>query len=160
MNEPQAVERLAAAEPDVVVVFGTRRLGQHVIDVCPGGIINLHGGDPQQFRGLDTHLWAIYHDELNGLATALHRVNARLDDGEIIAQAPIPIAAGMPLHELRSRNTELCVDLVRSALRSFLDKGRFDSRPQRRRGRYCSFMPAALKDVCRAKFESHTGYQP
>jgi methionyl-tRNA formyltransferase len=156
-NEPAAVERLAAVRPDAVVVFGTGRLKQHVIDVCPGGMVNLHGGDPQRYRGLDTHLWAIYHGDFGGLVTTLHRVNARLDDGAIVARAPVPVPRDMPLFELRGRNTEVCVKLVRSVLASFSGHGAITGRPQRQRGRYYSFMPAVLKEVCRAKFARYTG---
>jgi folate-dependent phosphoribosylglycinamide formyltransferase PurN len=156
VNEPDAVRRLAAAAPDVVVVFGTRRLGSHVIRLCADGIVNLHGGDPEHYRGLDTHLWAIYHGDFEGLVTTLHRVNPRLDDGDIVAQAPVSLADRMPLHELRSHNTELCVELVRSALTSFHQESRFHSRPQQRRGRYYSYMPAVLKGTCVEKFARRT----
>ncbi len=160
VNDSDAVDRLAAAAPEIVVVFGTGRLEQQVIDVCPRAIVNLHGGDPEHYRGLDTHLWAIHEGDFAGLVTTLHRVNERLDDGDIVAEAPVPISGGMGLHELRACTTDVCVELVGSALRSYLDGGRFESRPQRKRGKYYSFMPAALKDLCAKKFAHHTAKLP
>lgn len=160
VNDPDAVERLVAAAPEIVVVFGTGRLQQQVIDVCTRAIVNLHGGDPEHYRGLDTHLWAIHDGDYAGLVTTLHRVNEHLDDGDIVAEAPVPISGGMGLHELQARTTDVCVELVRSALRSYLDDGRFEGRPQRQRGTYYSFMPAALKEVCVKKFADHTAELP
>ena len=160
VNDPDAVERLVAAAPEIVVVFGTGRLEQRVIDVCLRAIVNLHGGDPEHYRGLDTHLWAIHDGDFAGLVTTLHRVNEHLDDGDIVAEAPVPISGGMGLHELRARTTDVCVELVRSALRSYLEDGRFESRPQRQCGTYYSFMPAALKEVCAKKFADHTAHLP
>ena len=160
VNDPDAVERLAAAAPEIVVVFGTGRLEQQVIDVCPRAIVNLHGGDPEHYRGLDTYLWAIHGSDFAGLVTTLHRVNVQPDDGDIVAEAPVPVSGGMGLHELRACTTDVFVELVRSALRSYLEDGRFESRPQRQRGTYYSFMPAALKDVCAKKFADHTAALP
>ena len=156
-NDSQAVKHLARAQPDIVVLFGAGRIDQPVIDVCPEGIVNLHGGDPEEYRGLDSHLWATYHGDFDSIVTTLHRVNARIDDGEIVSQAPVPLGGDMLLHELRSRNTRVCVELVRSALEAFGSTGRFHSRPQRKRGRYYSFMPGVLKETCEVRFAHHAG---
>ena len=160
VNDPDAVERLDAAAPEIVIVFGTGRLEQQVIDVCPHATVNLHGGNPEHYRGLDTHLWAIHESDFEGLVTTLHCVNERLDDGDIVAGAPVGLSSGMGLHELRACTTDVCVELVRSALRSYIENGYFESRPQRQRGQYYSFMPAAVKDVCAKRFADHTATLP
>ncbi len=155
-DEDAAVRALAAIRPDVAIVFGTGKLSPAVIRTCPAGMVNLHGGDPEEYRGLDTHLWAIYHRDFGGLVTTLHRVNQELDDGDIVLRAEIPLRRGMPLYELRHRNTEVCIQLAASALEMYARHGAFLSRPQRRCGRYYSFMPAVLKEVCRERFEAYT----
>lgn len=155
INGPQSLESINKLRPDVVIVFGTGVVSEDIIGLCPQGIVNLHGGDPQEYRGLDSHLWAIYHRDFNNLITTLHRVNEKLDDGEIISQGPIALVPGMKLHELRRYNTELCVRLVTSALNAYLKTGRFVSQPQRKKGRYYSFMPAALKEICLTNFRKY-----
>ena len=155
-NDPNAIDRLRRVQPEVIVVFGTARLSRAVIEICPHGIVNLHGGDPEHYRGLDSRLWAIYHGEYEQLQVTLHRVNERLDDGEIVVQRPLPLRRGMGIHELRRVSTEVCVDVVRTALGQWGGDGGFTSSPQRRPGRYYSFMPAVLKELCRSKFEAYT----
>ncbi len=152
MNEAVAMQALRADRPDVVLVFGTGRLRPPVLACCPEGFANLHGGDPEEYRGLDSHLWAIYHRDFEALVTTLHRVNPALDDGEIVLQGALDIRRGMTLPELRAVNTALCVDLTRGALAMFREMGRFIGRPQRRQGRYYSAMPAVLKEDCLRKF--------
>lgn len=156
INEAKSIEGLQAARPDVVIVFGTRKLGSGILKSCPGGLLNLHGGNPEDYRGLDSHLWAIYHDDFSGLITTLHRVNDKLDDGEIVSQAAVPVFPGMKLHELRRYNTEVCIKMTVSALDMFSRFGEFLARPQSRPGRYYSFMPAPLKQICLEKFEKYT----
>ncbi|HWP95227.1 MAG TPA: formyltransferase family protein [Syntrophomonadaceae bacterium] len=151
----KTVQCLSKTTPDVVIVFGTSKLGREIIDCCPRGIINLHGGDPEYYRGLDSHLWAIYHNDFTGLITTLHRVNQDLDAGEIINQGAVPVFKGMGLHELRHHNTDICLMLVLSALDFFSRYGDFLSRPQRKQGRYYSFMPSVLKEICVKKFRNY-----
>ena len=156
MNEPSAVKSLAVLAPDVVVVFGTGRLRKPVMDVQPRLTLNLHGGNPEQYRELDTHLWAIYHKDFAGLVTVLHRVAPELDSGDIISSAAVPIHSNMALHELRGANSTVCVSLTLAALSEMQRRGEVPGRPQRSTGRYYSFMPDVLKEVCCRQFSAHT----
>jgi len=146
---------LRELEPDVLLVFGTGRLPPEAIAAAPV-CLNLHGGNPEEYRGLDTHLWAIYHRDFDGLVTALHVVEPELDTGDLVDVAPIPLSRGMHLYELRSRNTQVCVGLALRALERLDASGAVTRSPQARRGRYYSFMPAVLKDRCVRQFEQHT----
>lgn len=158
VNSGDVVATLEDIAPDVIIDFGTGRVAEPLIAACPDGIINLHGGDPERYRGLDSHLWAVYHNDFGALVTTLHRLNRRLDDGDIISRVKIPLAKDLPLHALRRHNTDVCIQMVLSALDMFHRHGRFLSSPQRQAGRYYSFMPAPLKAVCLEKFESYTGH--
>ncbi len=156
LNDDDAVSCLKSLRPDVVVVFGTGRLKAPIIGVCPDGFVNLHGGDPEHYRGLDSHLWAIYHKDFSGLQTTLHRVALELDDGEILERMSLPVRPGMPLSELRSVNTDVCVKLVLNALEAFQARGQFTSRAQTQIGRYYSFMPSVLKEICVKNFNKYS----
>ena len=156
VNEPTSIALLKKIAPAVMIVFGTGMIYREVIQICPNGIINLHGGDPEEYRGLDTHLWAIYHRDFNGLVTTLHHVNEKLDDGQIILQSAIPVRRGMQLYELRRYNTEICIDMAISALDMFKRWGHTICRPQHKKGRYYSFMPSLLKEICQVRFKEYS----
>ncbi len=156
INSAEGVRALANLRADVAIVFGTGRLSSTVLNNSPDCCLNLHGGDPEQYRGLDSHLWAIYHSDFDGLVTTLHKVNATLDDGDICLQEDVPIIAGMRLHELRRANTVTCVRLAIAALSSLESLGTVPCRRQRHAGRYYSFMPSELKETCRKRFEAHS----
>lgn len=160
LNEAVAINSLTALHADLVVVFGTGRLRRDVIAACPEGIVNLHGGDPQRYRGLDSHLWAIWHRDFAGLVTTLHRLNNELDDGEIIATDSITLKKGMKLHQLRTANTQTCIALAQQAAEHFMVHGRVDAHPQRGKGRYYSFMPVDLKAQCVRRFEAYSAALP
>ena len=160
LNDRAAVDALAALEVDAAIVFGTRRLGAPVLAALPPDSFNLHGSDPERYRGLDTHLWAIYHRDFDGLVTCLHRLDAELDSGAIVACGKLTLKPDMPLADLRRENTETCNALALAALETLNRGERLPGRQQRRRGRYYSFMPAVLKDICFRQFDAYVARLP
>ena len=154
-NNKKCVDFIKKISPDIIIVFGTGRLKPEIINCCPGSIINLHGGDPEKYRGLDSHLWAIYHEEFQSLITTLHHLNEDLDDGDIILQKPIKLYKSMPIHHLRHHNTDVCIELTICGLDMYKRNNHFISRYQKKRGRYYSFMPLVLKDICVKKFNKY-----
>ena len=160
INESGVLSLLSGVAPEVIIVFGTGKIGRELIGLRPQAILNLHGGDPREYRGLDSHLWAIYHGDFGGLVTTLHHLNPELDDGDIILQGSLRVEKGMELHQLRRSNAEVCARLGLSALDMFARNGGFTSVPQRKHGRYYSFMPAPLKEICLRKFKAHTERLP
>jgi len=161
LNDPAAVRAVKGTMADVIIVFGTSRLKPAMIDAAgPRRILNLHGGDPETYRGLDTQIWAIWHRDYGGLVTTLHHLASELDAGDIVSQGSIQIHHNMRLHELRAANSEVCVNLARRAIEDFAVDGVFSGRPLRSMGRYYSFMPAVLKAVCVQRFERYTSQLP
>ena len=156
MNDPDAIAGLAGAGAEVVFVFGTGLLRRELIDSVGVPLLNLHGGNPEEYRGMDTHLWAIYHGDFENLVTTLHVVDPELDTGAIVGQATLRFEPGARLHELRAVNTRACVDLCAAAALSLERLGRLPERAQVKRGRYYSSMPAVLKPRCVERFEKWT----
>ena len=154
LNNNSAIREIKKYNPDLIIVFGTRPLKPKVLEINPHNIFNLHGGDPERYRGLDSHLWAIYHDDFKALLTTLHRMAPKLDTGEIVLQSSIPIKRNLPLHCLQSMNTNICLKLTVSAINMFHMYGEIFSRPQKKLGRYYSAMPSDLKTICVKKFKN------
>jgi methionyl-tRNA formyltransferase len=155
INDAAVHENMAAQRPDVTIAFGCGKLRQELISLYPEAIWNLHGGDPERYRGLDSHLWACLHHEFAALVTCLHKLRPNLDTGEIIRRRPVPLQAGMPFFKLRHANTELCVELVLEALAAS-EAGVLTATPQAGKGAYFSFMPAAQKAEAILNFEQYT----
>jgi hypothetical protein len=154
LDSSAAVSAMKDMRADLGIVFGTRRLRGEAMKVCPT-LLNLHGGDPELYRGLDTHLWAIWHRDFSSLVTCLHHIAPRLDTGNIVSKAPVRLRQGMKLSQLRAANTETCLELTCRAAAAYEADGAVDSIPQRVEGRYYSFMPVALKTVCLDVFERY-----
>jgi len=157
VNKGKCVDDINSIRPNVIITFGTGIIKKDLINICPNGFINLHGGDPQFYRGLDSHLWAIYHKDFSQLVVTLHRLNSFLDDGGIIDISKIKLNNKSNLYSLRAENTKICIDIVLKALNTFHKKNNFSSVPQTMKGRYYSFMPSALKEICLNNFNNFVG---
>jgi methionyl-tRNA formyltransferase len=138
-----------------VIDFGTSKVGEHIINMVRGCIVNLHGGDPEKYRGLDSHIWAMYHGDFDSLVTTLHHLSPELDKGAIIARKSVEVSRGMKFHEFRRANTETCIQLTLDMLKTLSETGNIISIPQKSEGRYYSFMPTVLKNIAMRKFEKY-----
>ena len=154
INDPKCITYLESLAPDLLVAFGTGPLSSKVIKSAKIAL-NLHGGNPEKYRGLDSHLWAIYHRDFGNLVTTLHFMDEGLDTGSIVSQRPLPITHDTGLHQLRAINTYLCVDLVRTAIGRLKPGDRLPFCRQKEVGRYYSFMPSSLKETCLKNFDEY-----
>lgn len=154
INDDATARYIETYAPDIIIDFGTRRVKQNILDACTMPIVNLHGGDPEHYRGLDSHMWAMYHNDFAGLVTTLHVLNAALDDGGVIDMQPIAVHKNMKIHEFRKANTDVCIKMVLDMLNNGIDN--LSPRTQTQKGRYYSFMPSVLKTIAAKNFEKYT----
>ena len=153
-NANNCAELIVDMCPDVVIVYGTGKLSPEVIATCPL-MFNLHGGDAEKYRGLDSAYWAVYWGDFDAVAVTLHRVEPTLDTGEIVAKRKIELRPGMRVHELRAEAALLGNEMVSDLLFS-LSKGLTPVTYKQQPGaKYFSFMPACLKSYVARKFERH-----
>ena len=152
INDKTISKKIKTNKFDVCIVFGTRKIGKDLISELPFNTFNLHGGDPRFYRGLDSHLWSIWHNDLRGLKTCIHRLNYNLDQGDIFQLQQLDINKIDSLHQLRALNTQKCIYLTLLLLKNLKDKPNISCKPQTQLGRYYSFMPSVLKEQCVLKF--------
>ncbi len=155
INDSKVLNVLLANQIDIVVVFGSSFIKSELVTKFAGRIVNLHGGDPERYRGLDSHLWAIYHSDFNSLVTTLHLLDSGLDTGNIIVKWNIDLHEIEGLYQLRARNTLLCARMFVTAMQHYSIFGKFDSYKQGRLGRYYSFMPSEIRGLCVKKFQKY-----
>ena len=155
INDPACIQKIEELKPDMVIIFGTGKVCPYIISIPHKACLNLHGGAPEYYRGLDSHLWAIYHNDFKNLVTTMHFVEPVLDCGQIIFQEQLRLSKESTLMKLRIINTIACIRMSALALNSMDQNSFLPCRSQLRKGRYYSFMPTDLKDVCLKKFNHH-----
>jgi len=86
INNPIYVEQMRHLQPDVIAICGTSIINDQIINLPTNGVLNLHTGLPQKYRGVSTNPWAIYNKEPEYIGSTIHFVDPGVDTGEIIYQ--------------------------------------------------------------------------
>jgi folate-dependent phosphoribosylglycinamide formyltransferase PurN len=102
-NEPEAIDAMRRAAPDVVLVFGTGLLKQPLIDAFPGRILNIHLGLSPFYRGAGTNFWPLVNREPEYCGATIHFLDAGVDTGPVIAHVRPEIRQGDGPHDIGNR---------------------------------------------------------
>ena len=91
INHPLWVERIKEMAPDMIFSFYYRKMVSKKILAIPAqGALNLHGSLLPRYRGRSPINWVLVNGESEA-GVSLHYMTPRPDDGDIVAQAAIPI---------------------------------------------------------------------
>ena len=116
INDPKWVRQIAALDPDVIVVCGSSILEEPLLSIPPRGVLNLHGGLAQFYRGVWTTLWAVYNAEPEKVGCTVHFVSRGIDDGDIVYQGRPEIEAGDDEETLYTKVVRLGCSLMIQAV--------------------------------------------
>jgi len=105
---------LSKLKPDLGVVFGTKILKKKTIGYFPDGLINIHRGIIDKYRGLDSDLWSIYHKD-NNIGTTIHFINEKIDLGDVIQTKKINYK-NIDLFNVRYQTTMLAAKMIKECL--------------------------------------------
>ena len=153
INDDNVYNKLCEINPDLIIDFGTRKLNKRLVNTFKSKLWNLHGGNPEKYRGLDSHLWAIYNNDFFELKTCLHKIDYTLDTGDIYKILPLSITKETEFHHLRCINTEVCLKLTIDMVREFKNQGYISCKKQTKNGEYFSHMNKEYKEMCKYNFE-------
>jgi len=87
VNDQDAVALLRDLAPTVVVVNGTRIITDTVLTSVGCPFINIHAGITPRYRGVHGGYWALAEGRRDLAGTTVHRVDAGIDTGGVLARA-------------------------------------------------------------------------
>ena len=121
LRTPEAIEQLAAFEPDLFVVtaFG-QILPQSALDLPQYGALNVHVSLLPRHRGAAPIQWAILEGDAETGVT-LMRMDAGLDTGDIISTVKTEITEGDTAQTLHDRLAQMGAVLLTESLSGYLD---------------------------------------
>ena len=118
-RDEEAVQTLAALQPDVIAVVAYGRiLPQRVLDIPKLGCVNIHASLLPQYRGSAPYQWAVL-DGLKETGVTAQHMAAKMDAGDIIDVAKTPIGENETAGELLDRLAVLGAELLSRTLTRF-----------------------------------------
>ena len=86
------LETIQSLQPDLMLVWSyPMLLPPALTSLAPLGAFNIHSGKLPEYRGGHVMMWALINGERESAAT-LHRVDAGIDTGPVVAEERFPIA--------------------------------------------------------------------
>lgn len=119
LNGEPAAKRLGECEADLGIVLGTRILNRSTFAMPRLGCLNLHKGKVPEYRGMPPGFWELYQGAKSASVT-VHFVDDRLDTGDIVGTAEIPIHPKETPECLKTKLDSAGARLLASVVRDFL----------------------------------------
>ncbi|MGM0767467.1 MAG: formyl transferase [Pseudomonadota bacterium] len=116
INDPECVQWIRERQPEVIAVCGASILRTELLAVPEQGVLNLHGGLSQFYRGLFTTDWAIHNAEPECVGATVHYVSEGVDDGDVVYQGRPVIEQGDHPNSLYEKVVRLGVQMMVRAI--------------------------------------------
>jgi len=116
INQPEYRQWIRERQPDVIAVCGASILRTELLAIPEQGVLNLHGGLSQFYRGLFTTDWAIHNAEPECVGATVHFVSPGVDDGDVVYQGRPVIVDGDHPNSLYEKVVRLGVKMMIQAI--------------------------------------------
>lgn len=130
---------------DFIIISGADWIKGNLLKLIKSKSINVHMGIAEKYRGLDSNLWAWYHEDYKNMGVTLHELDHNLDTGKIFKKGFLNISYKTQVWLLRYHESNLATKLIISAINKF-NTNKYVLNKQKNIGRYYSFMPAVIKN--------------
>jgi folate-dependent phosphoribosylglycinamide formyltransferase PurN len=134
VNSPKAVSAVREMQPDLIAVCGTSILKEEVLSIPPQGVLNLHGGLSQKYRGIWTTHWAVVNEEPECIGATVHYVSPGIDDGDIVLQGRPRLDGTENPESLYAKVVKLGIEMMVAAITD-IRAGRVHRYPLETKGR-------------------------
>jgi methionyl-tRNA formyltransferase len=107
IHKPEFLDELRRKSLDLIIsVAAPTIFKQELIDIPRLGCINIHHAPLPKYRGMMPNFWQLYYGEKT-VGITIHKINAEIDEGEILLQRQVLINPGESLDALIRRTKRL-----------------------------------------------------
>lgn len=119
-NDKDCIELLEKLQPEVIVVYGTAIIRDHIAALAKKCTLNMHTGLSPYYRGDSTLFWPVYYNQKDKLGVTVHELIAEVDGGGIVSTVKVDYEKGDSETHIFAKGvrkgTEIYLDAVRAAL--------------------------------------------
>jgi methionyl-tRNA formyltransferase len=120
-NDPRLLDHLASLDLDLVVSFSAPVVFRERLLALPRrGCINLHCSLLPRYAGLLPSFWTLFHGE-NETGATVHFMDTQIDNGGILGQERVPIAAGSTMLDVIRTTKRIGGELMVRVVREVAD---------------------------------------
>lgn len=110
-NGNQSERILRNSQADVLLLYGTKIIEPHILEIPQIGVLNSHSALLPKYRGSRSEFWILYNNEPEHAGVTIHWVVPGLDEGDIFLQEPISVNSGDTPGTLREKSVPVTARL-------------------------------------------------
>jgi hypothetical protein len=148
LNGELARAALRRFDADVAVSLDNAIISEATFALPRHGTINVHHGAVPEYRGGPPVFWELV-DGRDTVGFTIHRIDAGIDTGPVLARGEVPIVRRGSLSETLAATIPRLHDASLDALERVLEGGRFEGEPQPAGGRHRT--TPTLRDYLRVR---------
>lgn len=139
IHQREFLDTLRLLDLDLIVSVAAPSIFRRELIGLPRlGCINIHHAPLPRYRGMMPNFWQLYHGE-KSVGITIHKINPKIDEGEIILQKQVPVESEESLDALIMRTKRLGAHYMAEAI-DLLRKDRVEYKENRpEEGSYFSF---------------------
>jgi len=109
MNGPETISLMQSLRPDLGLSLGNSYLSPRIFSIPKFGMLNIHGEVLPEFQNAQSVIWQLYEGRpVTGYT--IHKIEKKIDTGEILMQESFPIIFRETLRETVS---DSCAEILR-----------------------------------------------
>ena len=99
VNGRKSLEQLDQLKPDLILVYGTRVVGEKALSRARELCLNMHTGISPTYRGASCFFWPLYNGEPSMVGATVHECVSVIDGGRVFGTAAARLERADRLHE-------------------------------------------------------------
>jgi methionyl-tRNA formyltransferase len=116
INSSVFVDKWTKEGIDIVISVASSVIFKEPLLTMPKwGCLNIHHAKLPRYRGMLPNFWQMYYNEKTAGIT-IHKINLKIDDGDIILQKEMEILPGETLNQLIGRSKKIGANLMIEAI--------------------------------------------
>lgn len=120
-NSEECARLIKTLKPDVIAVYGTRLIHEHINNLAGKATLNLHTGLSPYYRGDSTLFWPVFYEEFDRIGVTVHRLEPAVDAGDIVSTGTISLEPGDDEIDLFAEGVRLGAKLYVDAVSDLLN---------------------------------------
>ena len=159
VNNKHLQKYIKSMSPDLIITFGTGIVKPYIFNTAKWGTINIHRGQIDKYRGLDSDLWAIKNEDFDNIGVAIHYVDEDLDTGDVLSKGKVLLSNVEEIYHLRYHTTILATNMMLNVLEKFqYENGKIEGEKQTEFGEYYTAMSLEEKHLTEDIFNDYKLY--
>jgi len=102
INSTMVRTSLERFKPDVICIYGTKKIADHILATAPISL-NIHNGFVPYYRGVSSGYWVSLESNFNYLSYSIHQATSTIDAGNVYSSEPVipHFFESLPDHQYR-----------------------------------------------------------